>query len=107
MTNTVFNRATGAFFGFSLENLERHVPFDPATHVAITLPVAPNPRTERWDGAAGIRPATPQEIADFDAANAPDTALEDLVTLEIGTPAEQAAARARLQARPRPVVAQP
>lgn len=35
----------------------------------------PRPRIERYDGAGGIRPATAQEIADYDAAQVDGQAL--------------------------------
>jgi len=41
---------------------------DPATHVQIMLDRAMDRRAERWDGASGVRLATAQELADYDAA---------------------------------------
>ncbi|MFQ5915799.1 MAG: hypothetical protein ACE5JS_21710 [Nitrospinota bacterium] len=42
--------------------------FDAATEVAVSVPGEVDRRTERWDGATGVRPATAQEIADYYAA---------------------------------------
>lgn len=42
--------------------------YDPGISGAIDLPHHPDVRTERYDSAGGIRPATVQEMADFDAA---------------------------------------
>jgi len=39
-----------------------------AGQAVVTLPRNPKPRTERYDGAGGIRPATEQEVGDYDAA---------------------------------------
>jgi hypothetical protein len=36
----------------------------------------PKPRMERYDGAGGIRPATAQEIIDYDAAQATERSME-------------------------------
>jgi len=60
----LFDRASGLFAGgTSFDDLAH----DPATHIQLTLPDYPDPRTERWDGATGTRAATAQELADFDA----------------------------------------
>jgi len=37
-------------------------------HAVLVCPRHPIPRTERYDGAGGIRAATAQEILDYDAA---------------------------------------
>lgn len=39
-----------------------------AGEAVVDLPRHPKPRTERYDGAGGIRPATEQEISDYDTA---------------------------------------
>jgi hypothetical protein len=65
MIRCLFERSTLLFVsGLRYDD----IPHDPATHVQIVLDreTFPNRRTERWDGAAGIRPATPAEIATFD-----------------------------------------
>ena len=54
-------------------------PTDPAFNAGVeglvVLPRNPKPRLERYDGAGGIRPATAQEIADYDAAQSTSLAL--------------------------------
>jgi hypothetical protein len=40
---------------------------NPITQGVVLLSRHPDPRTERYDGAGGIRPATVQEVADYDA----------------------------------------
>lgn len=41
----------------------------------VALTRHPKPRIERYDGAGGIRPATEQEITDYDAAQVTEQAL--------------------------------
>jgi hypothetical protein len=41
---------------------------DPITQGVVKLSRHPKPRLERYDGAGSIRPATAQEITDYDAA---------------------------------------
>lgn len=48
--------------------------FDEATEVLLELPEMPDRAAKRWDGAAGLRDATPQELAD--AASIAATARE-------------------------------
>jgi len=61
----LFERATGLFkSGTSFDDILH----DPVTHVQITLLDYPDLRTERWDGAVGVRAATAQELIDFDDA---------------------------------------
>ncbi len=71
----LFERVTGLFeSGTSFDDLEH----DEATHVQITLPDYPDRRTERWDGATGVRAATAQELDDFDDADKDIRAAGDL-----------------------------
>jgi hypothetical protein len=49
--------------------------FNPATEGLITTTRHPDPRTERYDGAGGIRPATEQEITDYDIGQVAEQAL--------------------------------
>lgn len=42
--------------------------YDSGTQGLVTLSRHPKPRLERYDGAGGVRPATVQEISDYDAA---------------------------------------
>ena len=55
------------------------LPHDAATHIQLTLPDYPDRRTERWDGSTGVRPATAQEISDFDDAAKSVDILSELV----------------------------
>lgn len=48
---------------------------DPATHVQFEAPEMPDPLTQRWDGATGVRDATAQELADAAAADADREAI--------------------------------
>ena len=75
MTKCLFRRSDGVFIGGSRWD---NIPHDPVTHVQIELPENPNPRMERWDGAAGIRDATTQEQTDFDAAKVDTEAIRDI-----------------------------
>ncbi|MDJ0948869.1 MAG: hypothetical protein QNJ94_08105 [Alphaproteobacteria bacterium] len=75
MPKCLFERAAGLFIsGTRFDDL----PHDPATHLQLELPAYPDRRTERWDGADGVRPATAQELADFDAAELDDQARQEL-----------------------------
>lgn len=49
-------------------------PYDPSTQGVVKLPRNPNVRMERYDGAAGIRPASAQEISNYDASRLATTA---------------------------------
>lgn len=49
--------------------------YQPGAQGLVRLARNPKPRTERYDGAGGIRPATAQEIADYDVAQVDVTAL--------------------------------
>ena len=42
----------------------------------------PNPRTERYDGAGGIRAATTQEVSDYDAAQLDEHATSQFEMLK-------------------------
>ena len=46
-----------------------------AGQAVVVLPRNPKPRTERYNGNGGIRPATAQEISDYDTAQTAATAL--------------------------------
>jgi hypothetical protein len=54
----VANKATGRLYAARFDQL----PFDPATEVRFELLDMPNSTTQRWDGAVGVRAATPQEL---------------------------------------------
>lgn len=60
MVHCLFERATGVFLGGAGGPLEND---DPAGKVLLELDRYPDPRTERWDGANGVKPATAEEIA--------------------------------------------
>ncbi len=60
----IFDRATLTFVGGVRWD---RPPFDPASQVLIELSAYPS-ETERWDGATGVRPATPQELDSARAA---------------------------------------
>lgn len=71
----IFSRATGLLVGGAMHQTLDH---DPATHVALTLPAWPIERADRLNANAdGIRAATAQEIADYDAAKANAAADRD------------------------------
>ncbi len=65
MPRCLFERATGLYEGGT-----RHddLPHDTGTHIQLLLPEYPDRRTERWDGAVGVRAATAGELTDFDDA---------------------------------------
>ncbi len=75
MPRCLFERATGLYTGGTNYDDVAH---DTATHIQLTLSDYPFPRTERWDGAVGIRAATPQELADYDDADRDTRAAADL-----------------------------
>lgn len=60
----IYSLLSGQFIGGGPCDL----PFDPLIQGVVTLGRNPNPRTERYDGAGGIRSATAQEMADYDSA---------------------------------------
>lgn len=65
MGTAIFNMATKLVTQY----VELGTPdYDDQTHVAITCEGSPDKRTKRWDDADGIRDATAQELADYDAA---------------------------------------
>lgn len=75
---------------------------DSATQFQLQLSALPDSRTQRWDGSAGVRAATPQEISEYDAAHPPDTTIKDIITVvadDSATPQEKADAKAHLLAR--------
>lgn len=45
------------------------------TQGLVELTRHPDPRTERYDGAGGVRPATAQEIADYDTGQVNEQSL--------------------------------
>ena len=65
MPRCLFERATGLYTSGTMHDDLSH---DVATHIQLTLSDYPDRRTERWDGATGVRVATVQELADFDDA---------------------------------------
>ena len=50
-------------------------PLNPGTQGLVELSRHPDPRTERYDGVGGIRPATEQEITDHDTAQGAEQSL--------------------------------
>lgn len=70
----LFRRSDGMFVG---GNRYDGIPHDPASHVQLDLSDYPDRRTERWDGAIGVRVATAQEISDFDDVEADTKAASD------------------------------
>ncbi len=59
----VFERSSGLYTdGSSHDDMDHN----PITHIQLTLPEYPDRRTQRWDGADGVRDATAQELSDFD-----------------------------------------
>ena len=76
----VFDASTNEFLFGGFYEPDINIP-DPAkppdgtmpdpTKGIVVLPRHPEPRTERYDGVGGIRPATPAEIADWDLNDPP------------------------------------
>ena len=65
MPYCIFDRTTGEYKrGF----MQKSHPYDPGTEVELVLPSYPDKRTQRWDGATGLRAATAQELATVDEA---------------------------------------
>ena len=64
MPKCLFERATGVYLGGTMHD---DLPHDVAIQVQLTLPGYPDRRTERWDGATGLRAATQSELDIFDA----------------------------------------
>src|SRR5437899_10108728 len=60
-----FRKSDGVFLGGTRYD---PLPFDATAEVQIVVPDFPDPRLQRWDGAQGVRTATAQELAAFDAA---------------------------------------
>lgn len=61
----ICNKSTSMIEGHAQRGDIAH---DPTTHIVVTVDHVPDPETERWDGAEGVRPATPAElIADAEA----------------------------------------
>lgn len=67
MPKCLFDRATGLFAGGVLAGA---LAVNPVTQVLLVLAAYPDKRTQRWDGATDVRPATPAEVAAFDASEA-------------------------------------
>ncbi len=65
MYRCVFERQTGVCVS---SGRQAELTYNPVTEVLIELPNDPDRRTERWDGADGVRAATAQELADYDDA---------------------------------------
>ena len=64
MFRWVYEQTTGQFlYGGPCEQA-----FDSLTHGVVLLAKHPDRRTERYDGAWGVRPATAQEVSEYDAA---------------------------------------
>lgn len=71
MFNWVYDRTTNEFlFGGSYDPA-----INPALHGVATVIRHPNARLERYDGTGGIRPATAQEITNYDAARVTEQSL--------------------------------
>lgn len=65
MPHCLFERSTGLFLGGAMYDSPIH---NLTLQIVLDLPAYPDPRADRWDGAAGTRAATAQELADYDAA---------------------------------------
>lgn len=65
MAKCIFDKATGQFINGARWDA---LPFDAATQVMLDLPDFPDVRTQRWDGATGVRNATPAELTAYDTA---------------------------------------
>jgi len=63
MLHCIFDKADGLYQGGARWRVPAH---DGVTQVALELADYPDRRSARWDGAAGIRAATAQELADYD-----------------------------------------
>lgn len=63
MPKCLFDRASGLFVASAAWD---DLPHDDAVQVQISLTFTPDPRTQRWDGGAGVRPATLQEQGQYD-----------------------------------------
>ena len=63
MIKCIFDQANGQYVGGSRHDIPE---YDSGTQVLVELPDFPDRRTERWDGASGVRAATAQEMADYD-----------------------------------------
>lgn len=72
MIKCLFDKSTALLYVASARDVD--IPHDDAIHVQVELNEFPDPRTQRWDGATGIRAATAQEVDDWDDAEA-DTAI--------------------------------
>ena len=76
MGQAIFERSTNLFSGN--HNLHKIPVHDTGTHINITVAGKPDARADRWDGATGIRAATAQEMADYDAAAADTEATREI-----------------------------
>lgn len=70
MMNWVYDKTSGVF----LYGGPYQPSYDPATQSVLSVSRHPDPRLERADAQQGIRPATVQEVADYDAMQATQTA---------------------------------
>lgn len=75
MPKCLFERASGHYVGGTRYD---DLPHDPVTHVQLDLPSFPDRRTDRWDGATGVRAATQAELDAFDDATLDMQAKRDL-----------------------------
>ena len=74
MGYALFDKATGLYANkWTRYDL---IPHSTGTHVQIETDTVPDERTDRWDGDTGIRPATAQELIDYDAAKDDDEVLK-------------------------------
>jgi hypothetical protein len=95
MFTLYFRRVDGVLFAVNYQGLPHPSGFDPAQHFFFDADRQPNQRTERGvEATSAIRPATPDELAAFDAAQL-DAEARNLVDLPL-TRALIAYLRARL-----------
>ena len=55
---------------------------DPSTHIDVALNLPPDARTDVWDGTAGTRAATAQELTDYDSDKLDERAVREIDDLK-------------------------